>query len=175
MSDKTDPTLTRGQANLMANQAGQITAQQKDWLKRDMRIARNRYRQLMIVSGIVALVVMIILMVIPFTAIPPIFSVFTWAILITGWYVYAWYQHKPIREDIARGEVQSVTGYIDKNKAQGYYVNIAGVDYSTPPEMYDAFSDTDHYIVYVLPDSKIVLSAETSPENYDDYEYEQNR
>lgn len=73
-NQQTDPILTRGQANLEANQTGKITAQQKDSLGRDMRQARGRYRQNVIFSGIVSLVVTIILMIIPFDFIAPYLS-----------------------------------------------------------------------------------------------------
>lgn len=88
------------------------------------------------------------------------------------WYGYAWRQQSPIREDIDKGVVETATGYIDKSTRQGYHITIADVDYATPPDMYEAFSDTLGYIVYFLPQSKIVVSAEISPEYSDNDDYE---
>ncbi len=171
-NQQTNPTLTRGQANLVANQTGKITAQQKDSLRRDMRQARGRYRQEVIISGIVALVVTIILMIIPFDFIAPILVILIWGVLVMIWYGYAWMQQSPIRKDIDKGIVETATGYIDKSTRQGYHITIADVDYATPPDMYEAFSDTQGYTVYFLPQSKIVVSAEISPEYSDNNDYE---
>jgi|GEM_PF-1795686 len=168
--NKHDDTLTRGRVNLMANQAGKITAQQKDWLRRDMRDARRKYNQQIAISGIVFLVVAVVFALLPFVVIPVAFVPIIWLVCVLAWVAYAWYQQKPIRDDLNNGVVATATGYIDKSQKHGYHITIDGVDYATPPDMYEAFSDTAQYTVYVTPQSKIVLSADLIAETDDDFE-----
>jgi len=166
----TDPTLTRGLLNLQANRNGKITPQQKDWLRRDMRQARRQYNQQIVLSAIVFLVVTVVLALLPIVIIPVVFVPIIWGVGVALWYGYLWYQQQSIRDDLTNGTVASATGYIDKSTKHGYHITIDGVNYATPPEMYDTFSDTARYTVYVTPQSHIVLSAELIAETDDDFE-----
>ncbi len=56
--------------------------------------------------------------------------------------------------------VQAITGYIDKYNQDGYRITMSGVSYTVHPDMYPIFDETQRFIIYVLPQSKIVLSAE---------------
>ena len=162
--------LTRGMVNLEANQQGKITDRQIARLRHDMREARGRYNQQIALSGLVFLIVTVILALMPFVIIPVIFVPLIWVGGVISWYIYAWYQQKPIRDDIADRQVASVTGYIDKSRQHGYHIIVDAVTYATPPDMYDAFNDTARYAVYVTPRSHIVLSAEVIDEPIDDYQ-----
>lgn len=167
---KIDSTLTRGMVNLQANQQGKISTQQKDRIRRDMREARQRYNQQIILSGVVFLVVAVVLALMPFVVIPVVFIPFIWAVGVALWYAYAWYEQQAIRTDLSAGIVTTATGYIDKSTRDGYHITIDGVDYATAPDIHEAFNDTARYTVYVTPNSKIVLSAEVIDEPADDYE-----
>lgn len=163
-----------GMGNLQANQQGNMSSAQKDRLRRDMRVARGVYNQQIVLSGIVFLVVMVVLALMPFVIIPVIFVPMIWGVGVLAWYAYAWGQQKPIRDDIQAGTVKTATGYIDKSSTHGYHITINGVDYVTPPDLYEAIGDTARYTVYVTPQSKIVLSAEVIDEPTDDYESDEN-
>ena len=159
-----DASLTRGEQNLQANRQGQMTAQQKDWLWRDMKEERRRQLQMVYISCGVLLVVAVILALMPFLPIPAIVVPIAWGGGVALWYAIVWIQQKPIRDDLKAGKVDSVTGYVDKSTEHGYHVTIGDVNYATPPDMYHAFDETQRYVVYFMPTSKIVLSAEMATE-----------
>jgi hypothetical protein len=155
-----DEVLARGHLNLQANQQGHMTAQQKDWLRRDMKEERHHQLRMVYMSCGVLLVVVVILALMPFLPIPMIAVPLAWGIGVALWYGVVWKQQKPIRDDLKAGKVNSVTGYVDKSTEHGYHVTIGDVNYATPPDMYRAFDETQRYIVYFTPESQIVLSAE---------------
>ena len=168
-----DEILARGRLNLEANQQGQMTPQQKDWLKQDMKEERQRQYQLVFVSCIVFLIVAIVLVLMPFLPVPILIVPFVWGVGVVSWYGYVWMQQKPIRDDLEAELVEAVTGYVDKkNVEQGFMVTIDGVDYVTHPDMYPIFDDIRRYIAYVIPKSKIILSAQAIIEA-DEYNREQ--
>jgi hypothetical protein len=162
-----DELLARGHLNLHANQQGQMTAQQKDWLNRDIKEERQRQLQMVYISCGVLLVVAVVLALMPLLPIPLLAVPLIWGSGVAVWYGVVWKQQKPIRDDLDAGTVNAVTGYIDKNKEHGYHVILNGVNYATPPDLYPIFDETQHYTIYVTPKSKIVLSAEiiTEPED----------
>ncbi len=162
MNDKQNPDeiLARGSLNLEANQQGHITAQQNDWLKQDMKLERQRQYRLIYASCAVFLVVAIVVVLMPFLPIPIIAVPIVWGIGVACWYGYVWMQQKPIRDDLEAGIVQAITGYIDKHNKDGYQITISGVNYTVHPDMYPIFDETQRFIIYVIPKSKIVLSAE---------------
>lgn len=164
---KHDEILARGRLNLQANQQGHMTPQQKDWLKRDMKQERQRQYQLVYVSCAVFFVVGIILVLIPFLPIPIIAVPIVWSIGVVHWFGFVWVQQKPIRDDLEAGTVNSVTGYVDKSSEHGYHVTIDGTNYATPPDLYMTFDETQRYIIYFIPESKVVLSAESVTESSD--------
>lgn len=163
----TDEILARGHLNLEANQQGHITAQQKDWLNHDMKEERQRQLQMVYMSCGVLLVVAVVLALMPFLPIPLIAVPILWGGGVAVWYGVTWRQQKPIRDDLDTGNVNAVTGYVDKSTEHGYHVILSGVNYATPPELYQVFDETQRYTIYVTPESKIVLSAEVITESED--------
>ena len=163
--DMTNPTdddiLTRGQANLEANQSGTISAQQKDRIKQDMKVARQDQLRIVYVAGILLFMVTVMLVLLPNLPIPIFAPLLIWMIGFTLWRTYIHKQQQPLRDDLERGRVESVTGYVNKTtKLGGYHVIIHDEAYETPPDMYHAFDETQEYTVYYTPNTRIVLSAE---------------
>jgi len=153
--------------NLEANQQGQLTAQQKDWLKQDMKQERQRQYRLIYASFAVFLIIAMIVILMPSLPIPIVAVPLVWGIGIASWYGYIWMQQKPIRDDLDAGTVQAITGYVDKHKEEGYCITVSGVSYAVHPDMYPIFDETERYTIYVIPYSKIVLSAEIITETSD--------
>ena len=158
--NKDNEILARGQLNLQANQQGKMSAQQKDWLQQDMKKERQKQYRLFFVSCAIFLMVAIVLVLLPSLPIPIIILPIILSMGLIAWGSFVWIQEKPIRNDIASGQVETLTGYVDKSTEQGYHITIGGVKYATHPDMYPAFDETLPYTIYVTPQSKIVLSAQ---------------
>jgi hypothetical protein len=158
------PTSPYSADALAANQAGQLTDQQRQALRGRDKGMRKTELYLAIGAAIIGVLLITSSGPSPEAWLRP-FAAIAAFVIAGGLLVRSLFAGDSLSSDLASGSIQTVEGAVLKDVRQGkqtesFYLHVAGLTFDVPRSLYLAAPDAGIIRVYYLPRSKTVVNLE---------------